>query len=448
METCIYRIKRLLPLFILATAICTSSTNIAGAQSRSLKRTEDFILLTGEQTPSLIGSEVRELSLYKYTSSGFRTIPFQVDKRDSKGRYVFPDEKIRNPLRDGTRLDRNDELVFMIKDSGGRRLKGAWVDTAEKGIEIELTDPLTGEKAWVYLFLRSGEEPPKTEDYVRYWVEDNREHVYTPQYEFEQPLGVTYYDHLRFRKPDGTWGEDVLDRTKIGLKATLLNGAVPLLVPEQEIKDHVFGVIDGPVRVIRDEIDYVHIKLIGLEWETEYFLTYYYNGNISPLEVNIPVNLHKLFLDIKFYWALDYNENILGSTFRNTAHPEGLKLDGIQDKDIDTKTDNDYTLVTGPQGSIMDVIIFEEVLGNQMIRTTCLVEDLDKSEPDEDHPGQLKAGFWMKTSTSLKKGKYKYWFYHYYPYPFSDKKVQEILNMIHDPVEINVVPIERPIGMP
>lgn len=435
-------------VFILVAVIIIYISGPAPAQQKALKRTEDFVQFTGEQIPSLIGSEVRELTLYKYTSSGFRTIPFQVDKRDSKGRYVFPNEKIRNPLRDGTRLDRNDELVFMIKDSGGRRIKGAWVNTAEKGVEIELTDPLTGGKAWVYLFLRAGSDPPETEDYVRYWVEDNKEHVYTPQYEFEQPLGVTYYDHLRLRKPDGEWGEDVLDRTKIGLKATLLNGAVPLLIPEQEIKAHVFGVIDGPVRVIRDEMDYIHVKLIGLEWETEYFLTYYYNGNVSPLEVNIPVNLHKIFLDIKFYWALDYNENILGSSFRNSSNPAGVILDGKQDKGLDEKSDNDYILVTGPQGSIMDVALFEEVLGNQMIRTTYLVEDPDKKEQDEDHPGQISAGYWMRTSTNLKKGNYKYWFFHYYPYPFSDKKVQEILNMIHSPVEINVSPIERPVGMP
>ncbi len=440
--------QNILPLIFLLNAISIFfAFDSAHGLAKTLKRTEDFVQFTGERVPSLVGSEVKELSLYRYTKAGYKAIPFQIDKRDSSGRYVFPDETVRDPNRDGTSLDDNDELVFMAKDAGGRCDGSAWVEGAKDGVEIEVIDPLTGGRCWVYLFHRPGSDPPETEDYVRYWVEDNKEHVYTPQYEFEQPLGVTYYDHLRFRKPDGTWGEDVLDRTKIGLKATLLNGSIPVWIPEQEVKARIFGVIDGPVRVIRDEVDYVHVKIIGLDWMTETLLTYYYNGNISPLEVNIPVNLHKLFLDIKFYWALDYNEAIIGSTFRNPANPDGIILDGKKDENVDIKTDNKYILVTGPQGAILDVLVFEEALSLQMDRTTYLNEDLSKHEPDEDHPGQISAGFWMKISTSLKKGDYKYWYYHYYPFPFHEKKIQEIINMIEKPLQLTFKPLEPQQGL-
>jgi len=101
-------------------AMIISAVGSAGPQTRSLTRSEDYILFTGNDVPSLIGAGVGDLHLYAYGRSGFRAVPFQVDKRDSEGRYIFPDETRRDPLRDGTRLDANDELVFMIRDAGDR----------------------------------------------------------------------------------------------------------------------------------------------------------------------------------------------------------------------------------------------------------------------------------------------------------------------------------------
>ena len=190
-----------LGVFIGIAVLWAAALSRAEAPTRKLNRQEDFILFQGDKVPSLLGAEVKDLHLYACAAQGFRPLPFQADKRDSEGRYVFPDEKGRDPERDGARLDANDEMVFMVKDAGDKCPEKAWPESSAKGVEIELTDPLDQGRAWVYLFERPGAEPPATRDYVHYRVENREEFVGSDQYEIGQKLGLSYYDYLRLRQP-------------------------------------------------------------------------------------------------------------------------------------------------------------------------------------------------------------------------------------------------------
>jgi len=416
----------------------------AAAQTRKLDRREDFVVFTGDQVPSLQGAEAKDLHLYACAAGTLRPVPFQVDKRDRDGRYVFPNEKSRAPNRDGSRLDPNDEMAFMAKDAGEQCPPAAWPAGAARGVELELTDPLDQSRAWVYLFDRPGAKPPETADYVKYRAENDQEYILGEQYEIGQKRDATYYNWLRLRKPDGGFSPNVLNRTKVGLKARLLNVGIPVNVPEKDMKAVTLGVIDGPVRVIRDELDLVKIKTLGLEWETEAFYTYYGNGHLSPMEANIPLNLHKIFLDINFYWAYDLNETLRGSTFRNQANPKGAVLDGRAYASLDTKSNAASFTVSGPQGAIVDALLFSPELAKLMRPTTLVREELANPDSPEEHPGQLVVGYWVKSQGNMAKGVYHWQLYHYYPYPFSDRKAQEILNLAQHPLQLSSRPLAPP----
>ena len=99
-------------------------------------------------------------------------------------------------------------------------------------------------------------------------------------------------------------------------------------------------------------------------------------------------------------------------------------------------------VVSGPQGSFIEVMDLDELLNEMVDRATYVEEDLLKKDPNEDHPGKITVGFHTISAKNLRKGSYQYTLYHYYPYPFSDEKVQEILNMIEHPVEITGRPME------
>jgi len=433
--------KYIVIIFGLGAGILISSLSIAGS-TRTLKRTEDYVLFTGAHVPSLNRCETGDLHLYSSGPSGFRAVPFQVDKRDAGGLLVFPDEP--DPLRDGTRLDLNDELVFMVKDAGNRSPQGAWVEGAAKGVEIELVDPLDGGRAWVYLFERPGQDPPDTADYVSQYEDDERIFALADQYEVGQPKSKYYYDWLKLKKPDGSWGADLFDRQKMGMKALLLNGSIPISIPEQEIQSRTLGVIDGPVRLVRREMRLAEIRIIGFKYITEFNNYFYGNGYVSPVEIEIPVTMYKLFLDLSFYYGMDFTEAAIGSVVKSPANPGGIKLDGKPDPGVDDKSDNLYMVFTGPEGSFIEVFVLDENLSQMLDRAIYIEEDPLKIDPGEDHPGSLIAGFYTASGSKLKKGTYNYAIYHYYPGRVSDQKTQEILNMIERSVEIEARPITPP----
>ena len=431
------------PLFLLWTAALVGAGSMPGpvaaeAKKRTLSRTEDFIQFTGADVLALVGSEIKDLHLYAQRASGLQLISLQVDKRDAEGRYVFPNEKGRDPNRDGTKLDPNDEIVFLVKDAGDKT-PGKPALSYLRGVEIELSDPQNLAKAWVYLLDQPGVETPAPKDYIHHRVENNAEFILSDNYELGEPQGEAYYHWLRLRRPNGEWGENLFRTQQYGIKARLLNGAIPLHVPAQDIKSVLLGVIDGPVRVIRDELDMVKLKNFNFEWSTEYFLTYYPNGHLSPSNLNFPFTANKVFLDISYYWALDFTPAILGSIYRNPSNPQGILLDGKPDPELNTEDDNPYLIVSGPQGGMIDVLVLDERLNHKLIRTSYVTE---KSSASSSKPSsQILAGLWMKNLKGMERGTYSFWYYHYYPYPFTDQKVTEILQMIEHPVQVTAHPL-------
>ena len=97
---------------------------------------------------------------------------------------------------------------------------------------------------------------------------------------------------------------------------------------------------------------------------------------------------------------------------------------------------------------MIDAMFLDEALSQQMVRTTMVKEELSKKDNPRDNPDSFQAGFWIKTQNKLSKGNYNYWFYHYYPFPFTDKKPQEILNIVEHPVQIEVQPLSPPQASP
>ena len=76
------------------------------------------IILTAKQINSLKGVDVDAVRVYKNNNGNLIPIPFQVDQRDEKQRYVL--EESDSVDEGGNRLvfDENDELVFMLDDAG------------------------------------------------------------------------------------------------------------------------------------------------------------------------------------------------------------------------------------------------------------------------------------------------------------------------------------------
>lgn len=114
--------------------------NLAAAQeAKTLTRLHDPVIV---KTALLSGLPTRDTAgyrLYSVQQGHLSPIPFQFDERDNAGEIVFSEAAAKNEFR----LDENDELVFMAKDTGDRIAAELVPATSDAAVEIEVTDPVT-----------------------------------------------------------------------------------------------------------------------------------------------------------------------------------------------------------------------------------------------------------------------------------------------------------------
>ena len=158
------------PVILAATAILmlTAAPPPAGASviiPKTLERTEDPVIIEGKKLPQeMLGYPIENYGLYSFwDASKFTPIPFQIDEK-LNGDYVFPFGPKATRDSDGGRFDADDELVFMVKDTGNFVPQHFWPKGVRRACAIELTDPLNGKKAWAFLFLFDKKAPRSYED--------------------------------------------------------------------------------------------------------------------------------------------------------------------------------------------------------------------------------------------------------------------------------------------
>ena len=154
------RVSRKIGLFAIVCAVVfafaagSRGEQITGGEGiarRTLPRQFDVIKVQGDLLGRFDGVPIKNLSLLAFKGGTLAPIPFQIDERDRKGRYVMTAGKAAGTDEDGGRLDPNDELVFLLKDAGDRLPTGKRAEGGNR-IEIEMTDPRNQrQRAWAYL---------------------------------------------------------------------------------------------------------------------------------------------------------------------------------------------------------------------------------------------------------------------------------------------------------
>lgn len=252
------------------------------------------------------------------------------------------------------RFDADDELTFMAGDTGSRapgtrRLpRGVGPAGATR---IRVGDPLeTGQPGYVYLFNSTGKRKPAAgRDYVDYHFAldsgaykstykradgPNPEHsrISTADYQ----IGFSdrwYYDRLVLR--DGVAKPvDVLDGFKFGFgpgecgrSEATFNDAEGAFVAN----------IDGPVRAIR--------SYVGANSGPRTERTHYFYANRDEIVTDLRV--HPVHGSLLYH---DMSAAARGMTFRSSASPGGVRVDGVADS-VSSKPAT-WELWSGRQGSL------------------------------------------------------------------------------------------------
>ncbi|MDZ7343279.1 MAG: hypothetical protein ONA90_02070, partial [candidate division KSB1 bacterium] len=218
------------------------------AQTKSLTRLYEPVIVTAQTLPALTNDSISVFSAYRYDSytDQFIRVPFQIDEINANGEFLKEDDpKVAI-------ADSNDQVVFMPGDTGDRAPTDKWVEgSANKRLELEATDPQTNQKGWLYLFRNAVSIQP-VEPYVRYVPgpigNAGADTVVGTSY-VEAHNSRGWFTDTAIRTSAGGDGRDILDRQKVRVRGRYLFFDIALPEDTLQFRSVEFG--GGPVRLFR-----------------------------------------------------------------------------------------------------------------------------------------------------------------------------------------------------
>ncbi|MGH7803202.1 MAG: hypothetical protein ACREQJ_02560, partial [Candidatus Binatia bacterium] len=203
--------------------------------------------IDGKLAPALRRVKTASIRVYAFSGSTARPIPFQVDERDHRNRWVI--DHGPKPNRDDSPgvFDENDAVVFSNRDLGAIGEQSALPAGAERWLEVRLGG---AEKPLGFAYVGVFATPPALAPdpgQVRYdW---GRDRVFARRYAlgFDGPLP----NHIAFVDRVGDWGENRLSAVRARGEARLFGGLITIARDESAIEVEREGYRAGPVRAIR-----------------------------------------------------------------------------------------------------------------------------------------------------------------------------------------------------
>jgi hypothetical protein len=240
---------------------------------KNLTRTGPVVIL-GSNIPGFVSAayNVSNIFVWAYQSDGWHQVVFQIDEangtflRKDTGTSSGPQKNFY--ITDNWVMDNDDELVFMANETGDQIHQNAWppgADMNKSRYEITVTDPLTGQKGWVYLFYHTTPPTWTTVDYGS-WTDSTHYldmYGYSLDYNDVQ-MRLLYYTAMNIKSAVGGDGVDIVDRNKrcVGLSVGLrpdrsessntgtATGLETMFTNDAQVY-HEYAIKDGPVRVLR-----------------------------------------------------------------------------------------------------------------------------------------------------------------------------------------------------
>jgi len=336
------------------------------AQTNSLDRDRDPVVLVGIDVLRLLGRPVDQLVAFRY-QAGWQQIPVQIDERKfadygvvynygavGLGTFSYVDPNTYTGPDTDPAFDNNDELVFMARDAGDRAGAGAGLPTgvlANSGVEVVITDPLDAGVGYVYLFQTDGTlNPDAGQDYVSYTFNllageyiPNYDTMNGPNPEDSEAFSLYYRTHFSDRwirdetnvYAGASTGVDILDRHR--------NQFAPGDCGRSEDtfsagEGAFFVNKDGPIRAIRS---YMGANSGPLTQREHHF--YEQRQDITTF-----LRVHEIKGIMNLY---DYSPQAIGMSYYNSLNTQGVLIDGIQDSV--TAGPAVWEMVTGAQGSLL-----------------------------------------------------------------------------------------------
>jgi len=320
-----------------------SLTALRRADRGALTRSQEPVILSGDELPLFGGTALGDLFVYAYAGDAWQQIPFQLDEVDASGTYT-----VENGL-----LDANDELVFMAMDLSEQAMASEWItDTDSQNYpryEILVSDPLNpGQQAWAYVYRSATLAPTTPVDYVS-WDAANQRLVGS-----SYVVGFDSATHAAMDSMElNGSGTDTLDRGKIRIEGTCWVGPIPVSQTLNEV-DLAVSVdptpdIDGPVRAGGGSTG-------GSSWA--YHSLYRSNFTMNIDDLTPPPPCTKLTIGqvrLSSDWLDPNTSGMAPAVYYDDNVGTGVAIDGAPDS-VPSTPMTTWKQVSGGQGSIVQVV--------------------------------------------------------------------------------------------
>ncbi len=366
------------------------------------------VVLTGKDLPPLQHRPLKGLALYAVHAGELRPIPFQIDRRDAAGAFQIPVGDAERADEAKAVLDRNDECVFMASDIGDKTARVPDVPGASAGAEIELRDPHTGQRGWVYALVFEERPPdPPPADYVAYDpVRDTVEsEIVRIGFSREKPflIETILWKEAETRR----YAPNFTDTMKIRHRGRLLR-AVPFERTQGDYTSRLIAVKDGPVRVIRRTSNRVRVLWRLKTPSISIDFIHYANAFFMDTRLDLPFKPGLFFSDVETVMSLDGRPDPQFPRTEVFTHSlrDGVPIDGTmsdEKKLLNFSSDNSLVLAN-TFGKILVTLELER--GSPIRARPYLMDDAAVADPPENIPGQFgNVGFlstgWDRLDTAV-----------------------------------------------
>ncbi len=257
-------------------------------------------VVEGHTARLLQGQAIANLSVFAFMGQTLRPIPFQVDERDHRDRWI---------LDHGARLtgddtpgffDANDVLVFMNRDVGERGVPALSPSNATVWIEVRVGTDMNP-VGFVYIGVFA--TPPAFQSphiYARYDTEADR--VYAERYALA--FGAPLPTHLAFVEQVGDFGTNVITGVHAIGDVRLLGGLLSLHRSDKDIRMEIVGSRSGPVRAVRRARYWIPLPL-GFRAQGRFDLLFYrdFVEGTTTVNIKLPPRLVLADGELKTYFA-------------------------------------------------------------------------------------------------------------------------------------------------
>ena len=425
--------------------------------AKTLDRFYDPIEVRGELFPELHNSEIDQLGLLACNDGKLDFITFQFDEWTEDGELVLKMGENNNAEKANNKLDPQDQLVFMARELGDRVEPAMWQKLSDKGMEIEVIDPLTQERAWAYLLHfpnKIPEDKLKTAKRVETETPEFRAigDSYTV-YGTSKDIGKKHYrtvinNLISVTPAAGGNGLDLTDKQKARASVRMLFGMLKLNFVEESVIGGVDKYFAGPVRGLCRNWAALSLPM-KLKSPRFHLSVYVYDTMIFiPIQNTFPINPGYVLTDFQTTTGYDLHPiNGLGMKYYSDTNPRGFLIDGYMSKE-ERKEYNDnpdnWRCVVGPQGWIVHRSLWDEDYRRQAKIRMKYIDDIEHQSPPDNFPGDLGYYYTESTIDSLEPRSYFFQLDYYWPYRLYTpdgpdmKAINAICNIRDNPLMIKL----------